>query len=136
MTPWLTLPCQRPPVRSPIASQLKKYRNHDGLVVVFSTYQSIDAVSAAQQEILSETDGEYGVFDFIICDEAHRTTGVKLSDKDESNFTKIHSNDNVQGCKRLLHDCHATAVWGIGQDKGIGKGLHPLFDGRQGFVRG
>ena len=84
-----------------IASQLKKYRNHDGLVVVFSTYQSIDAVSAAQQEILSETNGGYGVFDFIICDEAHRTTGVKLSDKDESNFTKIHSDDNVQGRKRL-----------------------------------
>ena len=84
-----------------IASQLKKYRSHDGLVVVFSTYQSIDAVSEAQQEILSETNGEYGVFDFIICDEAHRTTGVKLSDKDESNFTKIHSNDNVKGQKRL-----------------------------------
>ena len=84
-----------------IASQLKKYRSHDGLVVVFSTYQSIDAVSEAQQEILSETNGEYGVFDFIICDEAHRTTGVKLSDKDESNFTKIHTDDNVKGRKRL-----------------------------------
>ena len=84
-----------------VAAQLKKYRGHDGLVVVFSTYQSIDAVSAAQQEILAETGGKYGVFDFIICDEAHRTTGVKLSDKDESNFTKIHSNDNVQGKKRL-----------------------------------
>ena len=84
-----------------IASQLKKYRDHDGLVVVFSTYQSIDAVSAAQQEILSETNGEYGVFDFIICDEAHRTTGVKIADKDESNFIKIHSNENVQGRKRL-----------------------------------
>ena len=84
-----------------IASQLKKYRSHDGLVVVFSTYQSIDAVSEAQQEILSETNGEYGVFDFIICDEAHRTTGVKLSDKDESNFTKIHSDGNVKGRKRL-----------------------------------
>lgn len=84
-----------------IASQLKKYRSHDGLVVVFSTYQSIDAVSEAQQKILSETNGEYGVFDFIICDEAHRTTGVKLSDKDESNFTKIHSDNNVKGRKRL-----------------------------------
>ena len=58
-------------------------------------------MSEAQQEILSETNGEYGVFDFIICDEAHRTTGVKLSDKDESNFTKIHSDDNVKGRKRL-----------------------------------
>ena len=84
-----------------IAAQLKKYRLHDGLVVVFSTYQSIDAVSVAQQEILAETNGEYGIFDFIICDEAHRTTGVKIADKDESNFTKIHSNDNVQGRKRL-----------------------------------
>ena len=84
-----------------IASQLKKYRNHDGLVVVFSTYQSIDAVSAAQREILSKTNGEYGVFDFIICDEAHRTTGVKIAEKDESNFIKIHSNENVQGRKRL-----------------------------------
>lgn len=84
-----------------IASQLKKYRDHDGLVVVFSTYQSIDAVSAAQQEILSETNGAYGIFDFIICDEAHRTTGVKIANRDESNFTKIHSDDNVQGRKRL-----------------------------------
>ena len=84
-----------------IASQLKKYRDHDGLVVVFSTYQSIDAVSAAQQEILSETNGTYGIFNFIICDEAHRTTGVKIADRDESNFTKIHSDDNVQGRKRL-----------------------------------
>ena len=80
---------------------MKKYRQHDGLVVVFSTYQSIDAVYAAQQEILAETNGEYGIFDFIICDEAHRTTGVKIADKDESNFIKIHSNDNVQGRKRL-----------------------------------
>lgn len=84
-----------------IAAQLKKYREYDGLVVVFSTYQSIDAVSAAQQEILAETNGEYGIFDFIICDEAHRTTGVKIADKDESNFIKIHSNENVQGRKRL-----------------------------------
>lgn len=51
------------------------------MVVVFSTYQSIDAVSAAQREILSKTNGEYGVFDFIICDEAHRTTGVKIAER-------------------------------------------------------
>lgn len=84
-----------------IAKQLKRYRNHDGLVVVFSTYQSIEAVSAAQQEILSETNNEYGIFDFIICDEAHRTTGVKISNRDESNFIKIHSDNNVKGRKRL-----------------------------------
>lgn len=84
-----------------IARQLNLYRNHDGLTVVFSTYQSVDAVAEAQQEVLRVTNGEYGVFDFIICDEAHRTTGVIFDANDESTFTKIHSNDNVEGKKRL-----------------------------------
>lgn len=84
-----------------IARQLDSYRNHDGLVVVFSTYQSIDAVSEAQKEVLKTTNGAYGEFDLIVCDEAHRTTGIKLSDADESNFTKVHSNANVRGKKRL-----------------------------------
>ena len=84
-----------------IVRQLRKYRNHDGLVVVFSTYQSIDAVTEAQKEILFMTNGQYGIFDFIICDEAHRTTGVKIADRDESSFTKIHSDNNVKGRKRL-----------------------------------
>lgn len=88
-----------------IAKQLKLYRKHSeegkGMVVVFSTYQSVDAVSEAQRAILAETDGEYGVFDYIVCDEAHRTTGVMKDRDNESSFTKIHSNENVQGRKRL-----------------------------------
>ena len=84
-----------------IAKQLKAYRSHDGLTVVFSTYQSIEAIKAAQDETLKETSGSYGKFDLIVCDEAHRTTGVKLSDRDESNFTKIHDADYIKGKKRL-----------------------------------
>lgn len=84
-----------------IAKQLKQYRNHEGLTVVFSTYQSIEAVHEAQIETLKETSGSYGTFDLIVCDEAHRTTGVKLSDRDESNFTKIHDADYIKGHKRL-----------------------------------
>lgn len=84
-----------------IAKQLKAYRSHDGLTVVFSTYQSIEAIKAAQDETLKETGGSYGKFDLIVCDEAHRTTGVKLSDRDESNFTKIHDADYIKGNKRL-----------------------------------
>lgn len=84
-----------------IARQLLTYRNHNGLVVVFSTYQSIDAVSEAQKEVLKASSGAYGEFDLIICDEAHRTTGIKLSEDDESNFIKVHSNENVKGKKRL-----------------------------------
>ena len=84
-----------------IAKQLEAYRSHDGLTVVFSTYQSIEAVRAAQQETLRQTAGAYGTFDLIVCDEAHRTTGVKLSTADESNFTKIHDADYIKGNKRL-----------------------------------
>ena len=84
-----------------ITHQLLSYRDHDGLTVVFSTYQSIDVVAEAQAELLAKTGGEFGVFDFVVCDEAHRTTGVKLSTKDESNFIKIHNDDFIRGRKRL-----------------------------------
>lgn len=84
-----------------IKKQLMQYRTHNGLVVVFSTYQSVDAVSDAQKAILKETNNEYGIFDLIICDEAHRTTGVKLTSDEESNFIKIHKNENIMGRKRL-----------------------------------
>lgn len=83
-----------------IKKQLLKYRDFDGLVVVFSTYQSIDALSNAQKALIKASNG-YGEFDFIICDEAHRTTGIKVKGRDESMFTKIHNNDIVKGKKRL-----------------------------------
>lgn len=66
----------------------------EGLEVVFSTYHSIDAVSAAQAAGIGE-------FDLIICDEAHRTTGVTLADESESNFVKIHDDNWVAGRKRV-----------------------------------
>lgn len=84
-----------------ITRQLLSYRDHDGLTVVFSTYQSIDVVAEAQAELLAQTGGAFGVFDFVVCDEAHRTTGVKLSTKDESNFIKIHNDEFIRGRKRL-----------------------------------
>ena len=66
----------------------------EGLEVVFSTYHSIDAVSEAQAAGVGE-------FDLIICDEAHRTTGVTLADESESNFVKIHDDKWVAGRKRV-----------------------------------
>ena len=66
----------------------------EGMTVVFSTYQSIEAVSAAQKAGLPD-------FDLIICDEAHRTTGATLEKTDESNFVKVHSNSVIAASKRL-----------------------------------
>lgn len=84
-----------------IVKQLKFYQGKGDFIVVFSTYQSIDVVSKAQAKLLHETDGKFGKFDYIVCDEAHRTTGAKSKNKNESHFTKIHDNDFIQGVKRL-----------------------------------
>ncbi len=66
----------------------------DKLTVVFSTYQSLPVVAAAQKLGLAE-------FDLIVCDEAHRTTGVTLAGEDESNFVKVHDQNVIGGAKRL-----------------------------------
>ncbi|MFM6106549.1 MAG: DEAD/DEAH box helicase family protein, partial [Sphaerospermopsis kisseleviana] len=64
------------------------------LTVIFSTYQSIQAISEAQKIGLPE-------FDLIICDEAHRTTGVTIAGTDESYFVKVHNQDFIKAKKRL-----------------------------------
>ncbi len=78
---------------------LDKNRN-SGLTVVFSTYQSIEVIAKAQKQ-LQLKQPEFGEFDLIICDEAHRTTGVTLAGEDESAFTKVHDNDFIKAKKRL-----------------------------------
>ena len=40
-------------------------------------------------------------FDLIVCDEAHRTTGVTFAGEDHSNFVKVHDNDKIRGRKRV-----------------------------------
>lgn len=84
-----------------IVRQLDACRSHQGLTVVFSTYQSIDVIATAQALLLEQTHGAFGTFDFVVCDEAHRTTGLKIAKQDESNFIKIHNDDFIRGKKRL-----------------------------------
>ena len=64
------------------------------MTVVFSTYQSIDAIHVAQKHGVPE-------FDIIICDEAHRTTRARLEGEDESHFVRVHDNKFIKGKKRL-----------------------------------
>ena len=65
------------------------------MVVVFSTYQSIDVIAEAQKKFSLNS------FDLIICDEAHRTTGATFEDQEDSYFVRIHDNKYVKGKKRL-----------------------------------
>lgn len=75
-----------------LASVGKRMR---GMTVVFSTYQSIDVVAQAQKSSSQQ-------FDLILCDEAHRTTGVKLpGDEAESDFVKVHDNTFLPAARRL-----------------------------------
>ena len=74
--------------------EAKEYGLEGSIKVVFSTYQSLAAIAGAQDLGVSP-------FDLIICDEAHRTTGVTLADMDESSFVRVHDNDYIKGKKRL-----------------------------------
>lgn len=78
-----------------LAASMQHRRRARGLTVVFTTYQSLQAVAEAQNE--------HGVdrFDLVIADEAHRTTGVTLSGADESAFVKIHDETYLHADKRL-----------------------------------
>ncbi|WP_278402893.1 DEAD/DEAH box helicase [Megamonas rupellensis] len=93
-----------------------------GMVIIFSTYQSIDVVHKIQQHLLSNTneindnnifqsanntpfvkieDKSKYIFDMIVCDEAHRTTGIKIKGTDDSAFVKVHDNKFLQAKHRL-----------------------------------
>jgi predicted helicase len=75
-----------------------KHSGKPGMTVVFSTYQSIEVIARAQKVLLKNG---FEPFDMIICDEAHRTTGVSVAGKDESAFTKVHDASFIQAKKRL-----------------------------------
>ena len=83
----------RAELRRPVAS--------DRMRVVFCTYQSSSVVAEA-------LDGTDFRFDLIICDEAHRTTGVQRTDKtikDEnelSGFLLVHDDTRLPSKRRLF----------------------------------
>lgn len=79
---------------SKLFSKIMDQVSSETLTVIFSTYQSINVISDAQKKGLPE-------FDLVICDEAHRTTGVTVADEDESHFVKIHDNSFIKSKKRL-----------------------------------
>ncbi len=78
----------------------KRQAKEGGMIVVFSTYQSIDVISEVQESINLAEDDSF-IFDLIVCDEAHRTTGYTPNGKLDSAFVKVHSDSNVKAKKRL-----------------------------------
>lgn len=64
------------------------------MTVVFSTYHSLPLIEAAQENGAPE-------FDLILCDEAHRTTGIERADGKTSHFSLVHDNERIRAQKRL-----------------------------------
>ena len=62
--------------------------------VVFATYQSIEVVINAQKLGAPE-------FDLVICDEAHKTVGSSVKEKQQSYFTLVHDKQKLKAKKRL-----------------------------------
>ena len=87
-----------------LAPHLNRPTPH-ALTVVFSTYQSIEQVIAAQSRHSGESRNPEGLgegnFDLVICDEAHRTTGIDTTSGSGSHFTKVHNAEELKARKRL-----------------------------------
>ncbi len=73
--------------------------NHHKMTVVFSTYQSLERIEEAQSQGLIRDAAPD--FDLVVCDEAHRTTGVESANGDGSHFTLVHNAQRIRAKKRL-----------------------------------
>ncbi|HEC2181516.1 TPA: helicase, partial [Staphylococcus delphini] len=65
----------------------------------------------------------FPTFDFIISDEAHRTTGFHEQNEEQSPFAKVHSNNNVKGKLRLYQTATPKIYSDDSKSKGIEKSV-------------
>ena len=79
---------------SALLQRVRERAGPEAMTVVFSTYQSLDVITAAQEQGLAD-------FDLVICDEAHRTTGAFKDAGDQSAFVKVHDDAYVRARRRL-----------------------------------
>ena len=84
------------PATTDVSALCHQYEESEknGLQLFFSTYQSINVIHDFQQKSGLQ-------FDLVICDEAHRTTGVTLAGEDDSNFVRVHDDEYIHAKKRL-----------------------------------
>ena len=87
----LEIPVTTDPVQ--ISEALQK-RDEDKMTVVFCTYQSLPIVADSQEQGAP-------AFDLVLCDEAHRTTGVDKPGDKTSPFVLIHDAERIHAEKRL-----------------------------------
>ena len=100
-----------------LASEYQKRHDATHMTVVFSTYHSIDVISQAQKEF------GFPEFDLIVCDEAHRTTGVTFGgEENDSAFVRVHNQTYLQGQKRLYMTATPRIYGDVAQEKAENEG--------------
>ena len=84
--------------REQIAQTLQSPVIGQAMHVWFCTYQSVPVLS----QVLAECDPAVE-FDLMVCDEAHRTTGIGVAAKEASGsaFVMVHRDEQVSAAKRL-----------------------------------
>ena len=92
----LAFPATTDPQR--LTAAIRRHRTQEALTVIFSTYQSLEVITQAQQQ--------YGLadFDLVIGDEAHRTVGTvqkTAKGQTQSYFTRVHEERYIRARKRL-----------------------------------
>ena len=89
-----------------LAKNFSRFHKDDKMNAVFCTYQSSKQIMEAQKKFnLPE-------FDLIICDEAHKTTGIMK----ESNFILVHNQEKIRGKKRLYMTATPRIIDGTVED--------------------
>ena len=104
-----------------VAQVLKPDRS--AMKVVFSTYQSMEVIRNAQEKSRAK-------FDLVICDEAHRTTGIEHHDgKDESPFLQVHQ---IKSYKKIFMTATPRIYGGATKTRArnVGKSLYSM-DGEE-----
>ena len=106
----------------------------DAMTVVFSTYQSLGLVEQAQ-------DGGAPPFDLVLCDEAHRTTGIDRPEDKTSPFVLVHDGERIRAARRLYMTAtprlytegakskaarHSVDVFSMDDEKTYGPEFHRL----------
>ena len=78
----------------PAISRVLRDAAGDAMTVVFCTYHSLAVVERAQDEGAPP-------FDLVLCDEAHRTTGVERPGDRTSPFVLVHDGKRIRAARRL-----------------------------------
>ena len=93
-----------------LAENFARFHGKDKLNVVFCTYQSSKQIMEAQKGFnLPE-------FDLIVCDEAHKTTGISRKHQ----FTLVHDQERIRGKKRLYMTATPRIIEGsVGVEDGV-----------------